>query len=346
MSRVARFLYQDPCEAGFGILRTDRLPIPRRPTTGPVTPTASVGRPPDAVVTSFQRSAYEPQFFSGRRANASSSEVADVFFARFATLGLIPGARWQSGHAAACKAAYAGSIPTLASIHFSSAKMAPGDKSLTQIDQPPAANLTILGFQSLGESDDGRATFAGRTRATPQRPGRQARRAHRPRVCFDSLHHPQDSVLRGADRGRPGAARAQRRPHPRGGRHRLSRRSGGDRDLEGSRGGCARRARAFRARHVPHARATHRAARVHPACPQSCAQRGHRRQEHRVRTGVRLALRAQSGRRPALCAHRGFPQFRQARLHVQFPAPLGAAPSANRSICRSTSGTSTWFTAI
>ena len=27
-------------------------------------------------------------------------------------------ARWQSGHAAACKAAYAGSIPTLASIRF------------------------------------------------------------------------------------------------------------------------------------------------------------------------------------------------------------------------------------
>ncbi len=31
---------------------------------------------------------------------------------------LQPKARWQSGYAAACKAVYAGSIPTLASIHF------------------------------------------------------------------------------------------------------------------------------------------------------------------------------------------------------------------------------------
>jgi hypothetical protein len=28
------------------------------------------------------------------------------------------GAKWQSGHAAACKAVYAGSIPTLASTAF------------------------------------------------------------------------------------------------------------------------------------------------------------------------------------------------------------------------------------
>jgi hypothetical protein len=33
-------------------------------------------------------------------------------------------ARWQSGHAAACKAAYAGSIPTLASIHIEPALVA------------------------------------------------------------------------------------------------------------------------------------------------------------------------------------------------------------------------------
>ena len=31
---------------------------------------------------------------------------------------LFPEARWQSGYAAACKAVYAGSIPTLASIHM------------------------------------------------------------------------------------------------------------------------------------------------------------------------------------------------------------------------------------
>jgi hypothetical protein len=35
----------------------------------------------------------------------------------FRTLKISTAARWQSGHAAACKAVYAGSIPTLASIN-------------------------------------------------------------------------------------------------------------------------------------------------------------------------------------------------------------------------------------
>ena len=38
----------------------------------------------------------------------------------------------------------------------------------------------------------------------------------------------------------------------------------------------------------------HGAARIHSARAQSGAQRGHRRQEHRVRARLRLALRAQS----------------------------------------------------
>ena len=42
---------------------------------------------------------------------ASSSLVSRSIF-----LILVGSARWQSGHAAACKAVYAGSIPTLASI--------------------------------------------------------------------------------------------------------------------------------------------------------------------------------------------------------------------------------------
>ena len=38
---------------------------------------------------------------------------------------------------------------------------------------------------------------------------------------------------------------------------------------------------------------THRAARIHAACAQPGAQRGHRRQEHRFRARLRLAVRAQ-----------------------------------------------------
>ena len=83
--------------------------------------------------------------------------------------------------------------------------------------------------------------IADRSRAPPQRPRRQARLARRPRRLLDSLHHPQDPLLRGAERGRPGAARAQRRHHSGGNRHRFPRRSRGARDLEGGR---RRRARA------------------------------------------------------------------------------------------------------
>jgi hypothetical protein len=39
--------------------------------------------------------------------------------------------------------------------------------------------------------------------------------------------------------------------------------------------------------------------------------------------GLRLAVRAQSRRRPPLRAHRGFPQFRQARVHGELAASLG-----------------------
>ena len=75
------------------------------------------------------------------------------------------------------------------------------------------------------------------------------------------------------------------------------------------------------------------------------AQRDHRREPHGPCARLRLAVRAQSRRGAALRPHRGFPQFRQARLRHDRRSITPAAPSASPSICRSTSGTSTWCTA-
>ncbi len=155
--------------------------------------------------------------------------------------------------------------------------------------------------------------------------GRDAKRASRAARAAASIPYitrkiPYYEVLR---RGRACAHGAQRRHHSRGDRHRFSRRSRSARDLEGGRRRRARRARTFPARHVPLAGAENRAARIHAARPQSGTQRRDRRQEHRVRARLRLAVRPQSRRGPALRAHRGFPQLRQARLHVELAAPFG-----------------------
>ncbi len=170
---------------------------------------------------------------------------------------------------------------------------------------------------------DEQQTLPTTSRTASQRPRCEARLARRSRRFLDPLHHAQDPLLRGAQRGRPRADGAQRRHHSRGDRHRFSRRCRGARDLEGGRRRRQGRTRAFRPRHVPLAGAAHGAPRVRSACPQSRAQRRDRRQEHRVRAGVRLAVRAQSRRRAPLCAHRGLPQFRQARVHGQLAAPFG-----------------------
>ncbi len=183
-------------------------------------------------------------------------------------------------------------------------------------------------------------------RAPPQRPRRQTRLARSPRRRLGPLHHAQYSLLRGPHRGRPRAARAQRRNHTRGNRHRFSRRSRGDSNLEGRGRRRPGRARPFRARHVPRARATQRATRIHATRAQPRAQRAHRRQEHGVRSRLRLAVRAQSRRGSPLRAHRGFPQLREARLSRDIPCTTRAARSASPSTCRSTSAISTWSTAI
>ena len=49
------------------------------------------------------------------RSNEQYPEALKAFMALRAFSEPSRGARWQSGHAAACKAVYAGSIPTLAS---------------------------------------------------------------------------------------------------------------------------------------------------------------------------------------------------------------------------------------
>ena len=87
------------------------------------------------------------------------------------------------------------------------------------------------------------------------------------------------------------------------------------------------------------------AAGIHPARAQPGAHRPDRRQPHGVCAGLRLAVRAQPRRGPSLRDDRGLPQFREARLRVAPRCTTPAAPSASRSTCPSTSGTSTWCTA-
>ena len=64
-----------------------------------------------------------------------------------------------------------------------------------------------------------------------------------------------------------------------------------------------------------------------------------RRRRHGVRAELRLAVRARPRRRPALRHDRGFPQFREARLHFARSCTIPAARCASRSTCRSTSAT-------
>ena len=137
------------------------------------------------------------------------------------------------------------------------------------------------------------------------------------------LHHPQHSLLRGAGRGGTGAARAQRRHHPGGDRHRLPRRPGVARS-------CGRRP-------APTCRASGCASRA--ACAARLVQRSAPREftqyarnparnvviggkPHRVRPGLRLPVRAQPRRGAPLRADRGLPQLREARLRVDLAAPL------------------------
>jgi hypothetical protein len=62
---------------------------------------------------------------------------------------------------------------------------------------------------------------------------------------------------------------------------------------------------------------------IYPARPQPRAQRRDRRAQPGAGAGLWPALRARPRRRAALCHDRGFPQLREAGLHVEMAAPFG-----------------------
>ena len=105
------------------------------------------------------------------------------------------------------------------------------------------------------------------------------------------------------------------------------------------------RARALPARHVPQLVQRSRAPGIHPARAQPGAQRRHRRQPHGVRARLRLAVRAQPRRGPPLRAASRISAISSSSPTWRPRCTTRAAPSASRSICRSTSGISTWCTA-
>ena len=67
----------------------------------------------------------------------------------------------------------------------------------------------------------------------------------------------------------------------------------------------------------------HGAAGVRAARAEPGAERHDRRQGAGAGAGLRAAVRARHGEGAALCDDRGFPQLREARLHVEVAAPLG-----------------------
>ena len=119
------------------------------------------------------------------------------------------------------------------------------------------------------------------------------------------------------------AHRAQRRHDPRGGRHRVPRRPRGAAAAPRCRRRRRRRPRPLPARDVPPDRPGDRAAPVHPVRPQPGAQRRDRRDAHRLRPELRLAVRARPRQRPALRHDRGLPQLREAGLRLALHPSLG-----------------------
>ena len=177
------------------------------------------------------------------------------------------------------------------------------------------------GRQPLQSSRKRRTRGAGA--AAQRRRGGAARGALRRRSRHPAhLHQAQDQGLRGARRGGPGAHREECRHGAGRDRHRFPRRRRGAAAVEGGRRRRQGRARAFPEGPAALA-AEDRAVDLHPACAQSGALGADRRQRHGLRAGLRPALRARPRRQAPLRHDRGFPQFREARLHGAVDPPFG-----------------------
>ena len=153
--------------------------------------------------------------------------------------------------------------------------------------------------------------------------GRKASRPGRVRRGQRPVHHAHADAVRGALGGAAQPDRGERRHGARAGRDRLPRQPRGAAAVQGCRRRHRRRARALPARSCPAARPGDRSGPVHAGCAEPRAQRRDRREEHRVRAGLRLAVRPRPRQRAPLRDDRGLPQLRQADLPDAVSAPLG-----------------------
>ena len=154
-------------------------------------------------------------------------------------------------------------------------------------------------------------------------------------------HHPKNSLLRSLERRRSGVDGAERRYHSRGDRHRFwddaealqiwKAAGAGSGERVHSPGACAGRSsnRTLRA--------------VYATCAQPGTQCGDWRQEHRVRSGLWIAVCAQLRRGRRYARIEDFRNFVKL-AYMANSCTIRAAPSASRSTCQSTNGTS-WCTA-
>ena len=179
------------------------------------------------------------------------------------------------------------------------------------------------------------------SRRTGGRAARVAERGGRRSPCA-GVHPAEGATARSALRGRPRPDRAQGRPVARRGRDRRQR-GPGPRRVPPCRRAGGRQPGAVRTGHGPRT-VRDGAGQFTQHARNPAKSVVHRRRQRRVRTGLRLALRADldGGRRYA--HDRGLPQLREADVRQRPGCTTPAARSANRSTCRSTSATSTWST--
>ena len=172
------------------------------------------------------------------------------------------------------------------------------------------------------ERDDGRG---GGNRRSAQGAGRWRRgtsgRAHGGQDRGGAVHHPQHPQFRGAERGSDRDHRGQCGDRAGRDRRQFRRQPRGAGPLAGGRRGRERRAGAYPARSGTQT-VLHGPVELYAACTQPGAQRGNRRQVAGAGAGLWPPVRARCRWRAALCHDGGFPQVREAGLHVQVAAPF------------------------